>query len=98
MTPAEKLAKKKPWMRGKRNGPPHPRRVVWICRVREVRESLRISIKDVAKALGMSISGLWQIEMGSDPMLTTVRMLCAFFGKTEMELWPEKRRKASRGS
>lgn len=93
MTPAEKLAKSKPWKRGKRNGPPRPRPPVWQCCVRQIRESLRISIKDVAEAMRMSVSGLWQIELGGDPQLSTARKLCEFFGRTEKELWPNKAKK-----
>ena len=90
MTPAEKLAARKPWRRQPRNGVA-VRRTVWRCRLREVRESLRISLRDVAKECGFSVSALWQVEMGGDPMLTTARKLAAFFGKSVEELWPKKK-------
>lgn len=89
MTPAEKLAARKPWRRRcPRNGTPL-RKVVWTCRIREFREALRISMRDVAAAVGRSLAGLHVIEMGSDPMLTTARRLAEFFGKSIEELWPK---------
>jgi DNA-binding XRE family transcriptional regulator len=91
MTPAEKLASLKPWRREPRNGV--YRRVVWDCKVREIRESLRVSIRDVAKAVKMSVTALWQIEMGGETTLSTARKLTVFFGKTVEELWPKKARK-----
>lgn len=92
LTPAEKLAAKKPWRRPPRNGTP-PRRVVWDCKVRTLREALRISLRDVAKGCGLSVTALWQIEMGSDPMLTTAAKLAEFFGRPVADLWPARRGK-----
>ena len=91
MTPAEKLASKKPRQRAPRNHVP-TRRVVWSCQIRELREALRMSIRDTAQAVGMSVSALWQIEMGGDLVLTTARKLAEFFGRTTDELWPAKRK------
>ncbi len=91
MTPAEKLAAKKPWRRPPRNKVAY-RRIVWRSTVRETREALRISLRDVARACKMSVTALWQIEQGGDPMLSTAMKLAVFFGKTVEELWPRKRK------
>ena len=90
-TPAERLAAKKPWRRAPRNAAKYPRRFAWRCGCREVRESLRISLRDVAKAIGLSVTALWQVEHGGDPMLTTAVKLARFYGKTIEELWPRRR-------
>lgn len=86
MTPAEKLAAEKPWRPAPRNHV-KPRKTVWKCGLRAAREKLRISLRDVAKACGISVTALWQIEMGTDPMLTTATKLAAFFGMRIDELW-----------
>jgi len=92
MTPAERFAKHKPMLRGKRNGPPtSPRRVFWVCTIRELRESLRISLRDVARACKMGVPTLWMIEMGGDVRMTTARKLADFFGRTVEELWPKRK-------
>ena len=88
MTPAEKLSKAKRRCKPRASNP-QPKKVVLRCRLRESREALRLSIADVAKACGMSVSGLWQIEMGGDPQMTTARKLAKFFGKTTDELWSD---------
>jgi DNA-binding XRE family transcriptional regulator len=83
MTPAEKLSRSKP--RRTRKPTNHPR--VWDCGIRAERERLRLSLGEVADAVGMSKCGLWQVENGSDPMLTTAAKLAEFFGKRIDELW-----------
>ncbi len=87
LTPAEELAARKPPRKApgsKRLAQP----IVWRCRVREFRESLRLSMRDVAQAIDLSPTGLFQIEHGTDPQLTTARRLAAFFGRSVEELWP----------
>lgn len=83
MTPAETLSQSKP--RPTRKPTTHP--VVWQCSVREERERLRLSCREVADAVGMSYVGYWQVERGSDPKLTTAWKLAEFFGKPIDELW-----------
>lgn len=83
MTPAEKLSQSKPSKTLKPTN--HPR--VWRCAVRSERERLRLSLDEVAEAVGMSKCGLWQVERGSDPMLTTAWKLAAFFGMPIDDLW-----------
>ena len=87
MTPAEKLAKSKPWRREPRNKARRYGR--WDCRVRAAREELRLSLRTVAEHLGYSVTALHQIEHGGDPMLSTARKIADFFGKPVEELWPK---------
>ena len=89
MTPAERLAKSKPWRRPPRNKA-EPRTPAWVCRVRERREALRLSLRDVAGAVRLSVTALHQIEHGGDPQLTTARRLADFFGATVEDLWPRR--------
>lgn len=85
MTPAEKLSKSKPWRREPRNKV----QVRWKCRLREFREELRLSLRDVASAVGLSITGILAVEMGGETQLVTARKLCVFFGRHLQEIWPE---------
>lgn len=83
MTPAEQLSRSKP--RRTRKPTNHP--CVWQCTVRDERERLRLSIRDVSEAVGLCTTAVWQIERGSDPQLTTAWKLAEFFGKPIAELW-----------
>jgi len=89
MTPAEKLAKAKPWRaKPKVNGKPHsPRKQVWQCGLRSIREAHRLSLADVAKAIGMTVSGLHEVERGGEPCLTTVHKLTTFFAVDVWAVW-----------
>jgi DNA-binding XRE family transcriptional regulator len=90
VTPTQKLAAKKTWHRPARNktSKARTRPVSWECRLREVRESLRLSLRDVAEAVKLSVTALHQIEHGTDPQLTTARKLATFFGRSVEMLWP----------
>jgi DNA-binding XRE family transcriptional regulator len=90
VTPAEKLAAKKPWRRPPRNKAPYKRRAVWVCRCREFREALRLSLRDVAAAVKLSVTALHQIEHGTDPMLETARRLADFYDLSVETLWPRR--------
>lgn len=85
MTPAEKLAKAKP--RRKLRAKPYERKAPWKCAITAMRHELRISLDDVATAVGIAKTTLWQIEHGTDPMLTTAVKLAEFFGKSVEHLW-----------
>lgn len=89
MTPAQRLAETKKRKRQPRNSTTAKRRGAWVCRVRDKRNALDLSLRDVATAVGISYPGLHQIEHGGDPMLTTATKLAAFFGCTITELWPQ---------
>ena len=98
-SPAEQLARvkyekatRKP--RHRRTGKPVRKRV-WVCAIREIRESLGLSLRDVAAATGYTVSGLWEIEHGTDPKLTTAMRLAEFYGCDVAELWPERARDTS---
>lgn len=90
MTPAEKLAAAKPPRKHRAGCVTSKRKVVWQCRVLQERESLRLSLRDVAQAIGLSQTGLWDIEHGTEVMLTTARKLSEFFGRPIEELWPAR--------
>jgi DNA-binding XRE family transcriptional regulator len=86
LSPAEKLAKKKPWRRAPRNSK-YVRKITWVCRLREIREALRLSLDDAALGIGLSKTAYWQLEQGTDPMLTTASRVAMFFGRTMNEIW-----------
>jgi DNA-binding XRE family transcriptional regulator len=90
-TPAQALAAKKTWHRPARNktDKARTRPAPWVCLLREVREGLRLSLRDVAEAVKLSVTALHQIEHGTDPQLTTARRLATFFGKSVERLWPK---------
>jgi DNA-binding XRE family transcriptional regulator len=87
---AERLAANKPPRRRRADGARMAQPIIWTCRLREVREGLRLSMRDVGNAIGLSVTGLHQIEHGTDPQLTTARRLADFFGKSIEWLWPER--------
>jgi len=88
MTPAEKLAKEKSWKRSPRNKADFPGKVQWPDNgLREIRESLRLSLREVAKAVGLSINSYWCIEKGRDLVMTNAVKIAAFYGKPVTEIW-----------
>lgn len=89
MTPAEKLAAKVKAERKPRNRKP-VRQKVWNSNLRAYRERLELSLDQVAAAVGLSKTALWQLENGTDPMLTTARRLADFFGVDVWGLWRKK--------
>lgn len=86
MTPAEKLAKNNPHRRVSGSKSKQYRRV-FKCAISEKRRGLRLSIQKVAKEVGMSVSGMYAIEQGTDPMLSTALKLSQFYGCDISELW-----------
>ena len=91
MTTAEKLAAAKPKRtRRKNGGSSKGKTVVWKCQLATCRTNLRLSILDVAEAIGMSASGLWDVEHGTDPLLTTAMRLSNFYGLAIPTLWPSE--------
>lgn len=86
-TPAENLSEqKKPKATANRKST-SARPPVFSCGIRAVRENLGLSLRDVSQAVGFSIAALWQIEHGTDPMLSTAFKLAAFYGCSVEELW-----------
>ncbi len=96
-SPAELLAEKKTWQRPPRNRSNYVRKTTWRVVVRELRESMRLSLDDVAKAVGLSKTCYWQIEQGVDLRVTSARRIATFFGKSIEELWTELLPKAREG-
>lgn len=89
MTPAQKLAGSKRRQRPQRNptATKVPRKIVWVTSIREYREGLNLSIRDVAKELGLSLSGYWCMELGAEVTLTNVLKISTFFGVPIPKLW-----------
>jgi DNA-binding XRE family transcriptional regulator len=59
----------------------------WHCAIPELRHKLGLTLADVAEAVGITKSGLSQIEYGADIRLTTATRLAAFFDKSVYEIW-----------
>ena len=91
MTPAEKIAASKPLRKCREVLNGSPRDYPWTCLVRHARLSLRLSLRDVAASVGMSIAGLSQVERGAETTLRTARKLAVFFGMRLEDLWPALR-------
>ena len=85
MTPAEQLSKSLK-DRPKWNSP-SGRRVVWRCRLLEIRQSLHLTLRDIEGETGVSIAVLSRIEHGTDPQLTTASKISAFFGMPISDIW-----------
>lgn len=93
-TPAERLAANKQRERPKRNYPAKSEVVLWTTRLSEHREKLNLSQRDVAKAVGLSVSAYFRIENGhADVRLSNALSLGQFFGVSVYELWPQWRGK-----
>lgn len=89
-SPAEELAAKKPWRREPRNVD-YKRKKTWKkCQLRKLRESLRLSLSDVAQAVGYGVTTIHQLEHGTDPMLTTAKKLATFFGVSVDAIWGDE--------
>ena len=84
MSPAERIASAKP-----KRKPGRERRMDHVCRVRERRKALRLTLDEVCEALGISKAALSYLERGATPTLERARKLAEFFGVTVDELWPE---------
>lgn len=92
MTPAEQLAAAKtatkPDAIKKANC---TRKLPWQPRLKELRETLKLSLDEVAEAAQLSKSGLWELEQGGDPLLSTAARLAEFFGKPIEEIWSKQK-------
>ena len=93
MTPAEKCAENKPRRKVRSTKVVRSCRMYpWNCTLSEERQRLRLALSDVAKAVGMSITGVFQIEKGCEPSLKSAVKIAAFFGKSVDEMWTLKRK------
>ncbi len=91
MTPAEKMARDKKPRACKPIGQRDPRRYPWICLVRARRQKLRLSMRDVAEGVDMTVAAIFAIERGSEVRLDTARKLADFFGEAIESIWPSRR-------
>jgi DNA-binding XRE family transcriptional regulator len=66
---------------------------VWHCLLYERRTEIGLTLQAVAEAIGMSKTGLFAIEHGGDPQLTSAMKLAKFFAVPVEELWSELKRK-----
>ena len=85
MTPAEKLAAKKP----KRK--PNSRHGKLHCRLRELRQRAGLNQRDAAKAVGITQCSLSIIENGGGLSLTKALALAIFYDTDPREIWKAKR-------
>lgn len=84
LTPAEKLARKKP------KRPANPRHVKLECRLRELRQRAGLTQVEVAAAVGISQGGLSFLENSGEPALTTAIKLSIFYDVAVTEIWKAK--------
>jgi DNA-binding XRE family transcriptional regulator len=66
------------------------KRKVWVCKLLELRESLGLKQRDVARAVGVSQTILSDWELGTNPGLSHAADLAAFYGKRIDEIWVER--------
>jgi DNA-binding XRE family transcriptional regulator len=93
-SPAQRLAKSKQLQRLKRNDASKSETILWTCKITEERELLNLSMRDVADAVGLSVSAFFRIEKGyADVSLSNAMSIAQFFGKTVYQLWPQWRGK-----
>lgn len=87
-SPAEKLAAKKPAAVSRPELPED--RVLSFpgCKLREYRESLRLTQREVEEGTGINNVAISRIEKGAGVHLVTARKLAAFFGCSVDDLWP----------
>jgi len=80
MSPAEKMAERKAKMRAARPSQSRlVRKRVFACAARGRRRKLGLSIREVADAIGMTVSGLFEVEKGGNCELMTAVKLAQFF-------------------
>ena len=83
MTPALKMANEKALK-------PHKgkREAVWYCGLNEMRNKLRLTLRDVEKGTGVSNATICHMEQGADPTLSNARKVADFFGVKIDDIWP----------
>jgi DNA-binding XRE family transcriptional regulator len=80
MSPAEKLA-------GEKKAGPSKRQPVMVCRLKDLREALKLSKRDVARAIGMSSTCYGEAERGANIVLTNALAIAKFFGLPIEKIW-----------
>lgn len=67
-----------------------PRKIVWETTLRAVRTRLNLTLRQVARDSGVSISAVCHAEHGTGISLEIARAIADYFGMTELDLWPRK--------
>ena len=91
--PAQAMADESPRKRERRNGVEHAK--VWVCNLRFLRDKHNLTMDQVALGVSLSKTAYWQIEHGSDPMLTSAKRIAEFFGQRVETIWPETQANAT---
>lgn len=89
LTPAELLAKKKDAegrIKSLKSVNVAPK---WKCLLSNLRIELGLSQDDVAKAVGLSKTTIWETEHGQEILLTNAVKLARFFGRSVEQIWQE---------
>jgi DNA-binding XRE family transcriptional regulator len=86
-SPAEVLAAKQPQRRSPRKTAGVGLRAPFNCACRELRESLGLTMGLVATEVGLSKTAYWQIEHGTEPVLSSALRIATFFGRPVESLW-----------
>lgn len=87
MTPAERYASAKVQGENAHRKPLENR--VWVCKLREIRDRVGLTLDDVAEALDLTRSLVHRLEHGHETTLAHARRVAAFFGVTVEEMWPQ---------
>jgi DNA-binding XRE family transcriptional regulator len=58
-----------------------------VCKLRQLRLSLGLTLKDVSEAAGLATSVVCKIELGNETTLSSAFKLARFYGKIIEELW-----------
>jgi len=66
------------------------------CRLKEERLKRAMSLDDLAKLTGVSKQSLWQIQRGTDPMLSTACRIAIGLDVELEYLWPDRGIKKTR--
>lgn len=91
MSKAEQVsAKKHKGMIRKMNRGGSGRKLVWKCRLHEMRDKLNLTLRDIEAQTGVSSANLSTIEYGTDLQLTTAVAIAEFFGVSVAEMWPAR--------
>lgn len=67
-----------------------------LCRLKEFRLKLNLSEPEMAERCGISVSGLWKIELGTNVSLLLARKLAQQYHATVDELWPISRTRSTK--
>jgi DNA-binding XRE family transcriptional regulator len=89
MTPAEKMAQDKKNRVGQERQERWrmSRQVIFNCKIREMREGLGLSSRDVGKGAGVGHVNVTRAESGYGVNLHTAMKLAKFFGKKIEDIW-----------